>query len=311
MTRKQLISAGIILIKVVISAYLIYWISRHIDFRQLGGFILDNATLVVFVAFLSVALWGVEFLRFFMICRRGGIAQPVRPLMKAFFVGFSFRFILPGSQGEIGKMLFIKGTPAQRVSVYLFEKATLIFATLLLLGPAAWFLLPRFRFPAMGISAGLLLVFLGWTNIARWKPVQRYLPSNLSKRRTFLLQVALGMIHLSLVTVQYQIFLSDFGISFLQTGGVVIIVLSALLIPISFAGLGLRESVAFSLLQPLGVPGSVGVGVPLIVFVFNVALPAIIGVSVFLFRRMKVEGRADLDAETSTDSGANFEMVNK
>jgi len=294
MTRKHLVSGAVILIKLCISILLIYWITRQVEFRQFGRFAKENIGSLAIVLGVAFVLWAVEFLRFLILCRQGGLLQPIRQILNVFFVGFSLRFVLPGSQGEVGKMLFIRGKPSQRIAVYVIEKVAFIFTVLFCVGISIWIVFPAYLWIGVILTLLLILSQFLWKGIAKWPVVKKYLSARLRKRRIFLLQSGFSLIHLGIVIFQYWIFLHVYNISPIELGGIVSLVLAAIMIPISFAGLGVRESVALTLLQPYGVAANVGVGVPLLVFVVNVVLPAIIGIIIFLSQRMKIEGPSDL-----------------
>ncbi|MBS1271087.1 MAG: hypothetical protein MAGBODY4_00216 [Candidatus Marinimicrobia bacterium] len=293
MTRKRLVSGVVILIKLCISAALLYWITRQIEFRQLGQFVRENTGTVILVLGFALLLWAVEFLRFLILCRQGGLTQPIQQILRVFFVGFSLRFVLPGSQGEIGKMLFIRGEPSRRVAVYVIEKVSFVFAVLFSVGLLGWIVFPDYVWLEILLLALLIAGLFLWKPLAQWNFVKKYLSEKLRRRRVFLLQLGFSFVHIAIVVLQYWVFLRIFDIGLLEMGSIVSLVLAAILIPISFAGLGVRESVAFTLLQQYGVTADVGIGVPLLVFAVNVVLPALIGVVIFLSQRMKTEGRSE------------------
>jgi len=125
--RKILVFSG----KIVISLGLIYWILRRVDIDEGWRFTLEHTQTVFWVAMLALLQWTIEFTRFLTILKTGGIRNSVSRTFRAFWMGYCFRFVLPGNQGEIGKMLFIGGKPAHRVAP-LFWRTLAALSTVLL-----------------------------------------------------------------------------------------------------------------------------------------------------------------------------------
>ena len=110
------------------------------------------------------------------------------------------------------------------------------------------------------------------------KILQNY-KSYISKYQTKIPIIILLQIFYMIITVfQYFIILLLFSeISFFQTLISIPLVLCANIIPITFAGLGLRETFAITVLANYQIQSEIAVTASLIVFLFNSALPALVG----------------------------------
>ena len=272
-------------LKILLSAVLLYWITQRVQFAPLYRFILSNPQNVVLVFILAAVHISNEFVRFFLVIRFGRFPHTTKQIFKAFFVGYAFRFLLPGGQGEIGKMLYFEGKKSHRLAAYVLEKVSQIYVLLLFFGIAVAHLYQQYRIIGWGITALLAVAVFFWNKMIRNRFISPYAPENFASRKFFLLQSALSAFSLLLIIFEYEVFMRDFSVGFITTGTIVIVVLTIILIPITFAGFGLRETAASHLFNQFGVPLDIGIGVPLIVFAFNVVIPALIGVGTFLGNR--------------------------
>ncbi len=279
------------ILKGIISLGIIYWILHQIDLREVRAFVAGHTTTVFYIFLLAMAQWAVEFIRFSVILRTGGLAQSAVRIFRAFWMGYSFRFILPGNQGEIGKMIFVQGTPASRFAVYVYEKLGFVFALLLLFVVGFSWLYPQFLYVSIVMFGAVLLGLILWNRIFANTVIKSHLPRELCKRQPLLVQMALAAVTLSLIFLQYYLFLQEAGLTFPETVSVVSIILTIILMPVTLAGLGLRESAAVMLLTPFGVSPEMSTTIPFLIFVINVAAPALIGAVMLVFSRSYLPGR--------------------
>ncbi len=276
--------------KILLSAALLYWITKRVKFAPLYHFIVNNPQNVLLVFILAVLHICNEFIRFLLVIRFGKFPYTIKQLFKAFFIGYAFRFLLPGGQGEVGKMLYIEGRKSHRLAAYVLEKVSQIYVLLLFFGLAIAHLFPDYWLLGWGITGILAIAVIFWNRLIQSRFIRPYAPERFGSRKFFLLESALGAINLLLIILEYEVFIRDFSVGFFDVSSIVVVVLTIILIPISFAGLGLRETAASHLFHQFGVPLDIGIGVPLIIFTFNVVTPAIIGVVTFLVTRSKMHG---------------------
>jgi len=279
-----------LILKILISMSLIYWITRHVRFESLFLFIQDHLIAVLGIFLLSLIHLANEFLRFYLVIRRGHFDHTVQKLVKIFFIGYAFRFLLPGGQGEVGKMLYINGRRSHRLAAYLIEKGSQVYILLIAFGLAINWLFPHYRLLGWGITGLLIIGTLVWKWLMRNRYLNRLIPDLLASRTFFLIEAALGALNIVIISMEYFLLLSRFEMGFIDVSAVVTVVLTVIMIPVSFAGLGLRETAASQLFSDFGVPKDIGIGIPFLIFTLNVALPAFIGVFVFLTNRIELHG---------------------
>ena len=288
--RRTLRDVLSLILKTLISGFLLYWIVRNVELAQLVQFFKTNLHLVFFVFLLSLIHLLNEFLRFWLVIRLGRFHPSGAKLIKVFFIGYAFRFLLPGGQGEVGKMLYIEGRRSHRLAAYVIEKGSQVYVIVLLFGLALAYLFPGYWFPGWSITALLAIAVIFWNRVTRIRYIRPYVPSKFGSRKFFLLESGLAILNVGIITLEYHLLLARFDPGILNVSAVVVVILTVIMIPVSLAGLGLRETAASQLLQRFGVPLDIGVGVPLLVFAFNVALPALIGVALFLTYRIELHG---------------------
>ncbi|HKJ68301.1 MAG TPA: lysylphosphatidylglycerol synthase transmembrane domain-containing protein [bacterium] len=285
--RRMLFRIG----KGLISLGIIYWILRQIDLGEFRTFVTGHTTTVLYVFLLALAQWAMEFTRFSVALRTGGLAQSPGRVFRAFLMGFSFRFVLPGNQGEIGKMIFVEGTPASRIAVYIYEKLGFVMALLLVFVVGFAWIYPQFVYVSIIIFGIILLVLILWNRLFTNQLMKTHLPQTLRRRRPLLVQIPLAAVTLTIISLQYYLFLYEAGLTLPETIAIVSIIMTVILIPITLAGLGLRESAAVVLLAPFGVSAEMSTAIPFIVFIINVAVPALIGAVLLVFSRSYLPGQ--------------------
>lgn len=263
--------------KLLVSATLVWIAIRRIDPEKLLNYIDSLPAYLLFLTLLgSVINIGLQYLRFRLIideCRHE-ITTP--QLLRVFFMGFAFRLTVPGGHGEAAKMLFVPGKARNRITAYGIEKITISAVILFLFGPAVIFLFPQYKvflFISLIPVAGVFLLYYlrnrPW--IKKWQVAgTRY---KLIAAKTVILTLGIYGVFIS----QYWIMLRLLSVNWLSVGAICIIVMGASALPVSVSGLGIRENTTAWLLADFGVPPAIGVGVPLMVFVLNVVIPAVIG----------------------------------
>lgn len=288
-----------LLLKVAVSAGLMYWIIHRVDLARLAEFFSAESGTVLIVGLLALLQWAVEFSRLYVVLKDSRLSQPLPTLFRAFFMGYAFRFVLPGNQGEVGKLLFISGKPAYRASAYVYEKAGFVVAMLILAGLGLGRMYPRYTVAGLALTGLMLLLLPVWNLIARRKFLEPYIPERLRTVRPLMTQIGLSLVSMAVVSLQYYLFLAQFGMSFLDSGMVFVLVLAVLLLPVSLAGVGLRESATAMLLATFQVPASLGTSIPFLIFMLNIAIPALVGAFFFLFSKKQAlrEGLPSLSPE--------------
>jgi hypothetical protein len=280
--------SGIILtgFKFGLSAVILYYLFYRFNYRLLLSQLRPGGASTVAVLLASgVLVWIVEYCRFCLALTPVTRSVKRDLLVRAFFTGYAMRFILPGGHGEIGKMLFVPGSNTGKVVAYLMDKVSFIAVVLVSFVISFWYLFPGKRFylfiiPALILGGFLLIKLLKLDQI-----VKRYFLINYPFLKISYRALVLSLIQFVIVIFQYWYLLHSTGIPSKVVAGVVSIVLTVIMVPVSIAGLGLREWASWKLFQNFRVPQELALATPLMIFTVNVLIPAIVGTIVFLFIR--------------------------
>ena len=281
--KKQIKSYLFFLLKVLISALLFYLALSKIDFHSLQIFWHSEKYLIL-IAVLGLGMLQIslEFLRYYLSIKPELGSTIDKRLLKVFFIGYSLRFILPGSQGEIGKMLFLPGSNRFRITSFFTEKFCFITTTVFVLSFAGSYLFPdkTLYFYSLILIVPILstlILYMIKHPLSGKITLEEYPYTKL-----FLINSVISFVHLGIISLQYWLLLCDHGIGFLDNAAAVITVQSIILIPVTFAGLGLREVASIKIFDMFNIPSESSLSAPLLVFALNVAIPAIIGSIIFM-----------------------------
>lgn len=308
MNRKQLLN----LLKVFVSIALLYFIFSNLDTQALfhvirtanPWWLLAAVTSVLTGVFLRSVRWGI-------LLNAIGVRVPIGELVSIYFIGFLFNNLLPSGLGGDAIRVLELNRHSQRgadaVTSVLVDRfiglsalqMIALFALLVDWGsvpPAvSYFTIAIF---SIGLVGGVLLInrplyltlqnriglFRAATGI-RWvgklfESFQRYpLP-------------ALGRAYLVSLVFNCTLILTNFCIGqglgsqakLVHYAVFIPITSLVLVIPISFAGLGVRETAYKQLFGQVGVPAEVAVSMSLLYYVFGNIVTGIIGGVIYLTR---------------------------
>ncbi|MDZ4182757.1 MAG: lysylphosphatidylglycerol synthase domain-containing protein, partial [Candidatus Cloacimonadaceae bacterium] len=211
-----------------------------------------------------------------------------RDVMISYLIGLALRFLIPGGSASAGKVLFIDNS-SHYASLFSFgaERAFMTWVT--------W----TFAFAAGLFYFGsdvLIWILIGFILIAL-APIWAYWLLNLSAksrrwresyRQSAPKLATLQLLSAFLMQLQYWLVLQQSGvISFGQSLTRMSLTNFSNSIPITFAGLGLRESFAIHFLADAGFTATQAVAATLTVFVFQDVLPGIVGAVTLLIAKKK------------------------
>lgn len=283
--KKKILNILLYVLKLGVTVLILWMILRKMDLSLL----LDSFTnlpwlLVGFLFFLStVRHWGQ-----YLIWKYSLELNPIyelnrRELFNSYVIGQALRFAIPGGFGMMGKMAYLKNTSmVASVVSYHFERIFVVWSIFLFGVFAAY---NYFTHISQWISIPILIL-IGTL------PIWLYFLMNLNRKwrrlkpqylhlapRIVLLQVAVMLIN----HYQYWLVLN----SFLSIGfGEVLKRMSlshfAYSIPITFAGLGLKESFAIHFLSEVGFSKIQVITATISVFFLHDFLGALVGLYVFL-----------------------------
>ncbi len=291
-------------VKLCISVGILYLVFSRIDLPRIGEvFLTTGWRRIGLIAIAGLGVWYVEYQRFVTALLPIIDRDKEMPLWRVFFSGYALRFVIPGGHGELGKMLFVGGRYLQRVLAYIIDKGSLAFAVLFAGLISAWKIYPQYRSHYwVVLLVAPILVLLIWiiyrkfhskfSVIAKY-PFKAILP----------VTIPLSLLHVLLMALQYWLILHNFDVSFWTLFGTVSIIMIALMLPISLAGLGVREWISLQILVQFDVTREAALLAPLLVFFWNVLLPALIGVGTMLLFNMKLRLREKMpDYSNSSDA---------
>lgn len=279
------------IIKVAISLGLILWAFSHINLNNVKTFYftleIEKIILILVLSLINLAL---QYFRYSVILDQSINHYTKKQALISFLAGFALRLTIPGGHGEIGKLLLIPGKTKNRLTVYGVEKFTSFMVIIFLFGFATLKIFPR-KLYLFSFSLIPILIILLYSKYKNSKAAKLLFVDDIFYSR-LIAEVGLITVAVYIIFIlQYWTILSSYGIRFLNMASISIVILASTTIPISISGIGVRENVCVALLQPFGVPGEVGLGVPLLVFFFNVLVPASVGAILLAFNSNTFKGR--------------------
>jgi glycosyltransferase 2 family protein len=280
-------------IKIIITSIILYFIFRNINFHQLylsfTKLKLSYILLIIVTAGIKIF---IEYINWGHFLKINPEYNPKKSeIFSSHMIGHALRFLIPGGHAVIGKMYFVENEKKLSFMSIGVEKFFQIWINLLFASFAAIFYF-RNKFILPTILAFIFITFL---------PFIIYLLKHLDKKknlaiyfiqywkiipRIFIMQIT----YMFLTIFQYFILLNNF-VSFHFFSAIVSIplILFSNLIPITYAGLGLREKFAIEVLDKYNICKETAIATSLTVFIFNVLMPALIGLYYIIKRKRKVK----------------------
>ncbi len=276
-------------LKLLIAALILWGIFRKIDIGLLWHNLISQPLWLV------LAIMGLSVLRHWGQYLAWQYSLQVNPLYRvkkieifnSYMIGQALRFAVPGSWGIIGKVAFVSNSSkAASLLSYFLERifvtwTIFTFASLALLyipqGLPAWM---RWSLFSALITLPIWLYFVLYLN-RRWNRLRpnylRYVP-----------QIILVLIAATLLNfLQYWLMLQlTQAVSFWEVFKRMSLSHMSYSIPITVAGLGLKESFAISLLSKIGLQPESIASTTLAIFIINDVVPALVGAWIFLRSRL-------------------------
>ncbi len=283
--RKQLWRKLGFALKLIITGLILWGIFRKLDLYQVWQNLISQPPWLVF------SILGVAVLRHGAQLLAWQLSLQVSPLYKlnrievfnSYMIGQALRFAIPGSFGMLGKLAYVQNSsPSAKFISYALERIFVNWSIYILASLSLLFL-------PQGISAWirwLLFIFLAtlpvWLYLLlllnrKWQALRasylKFVPG------ISLLVLASGFLHL----FQYWLLLHlTEVISFWEVFKRMAISHISYSIPITVAGLGLKESFAISLFSKTNLLPEKIASTTLAIFIINDVLPALIGAGIFL-----------------------------
>lgn len=275
------------LVQLIISVLLIIWAFGNVDFQSVMNFIFELSLVkILFLLLLASISWITNFFYYMFTLRESKIIFSVKDALISFFVGYVLRLTIPGGYGEVGKLLLIKGKVKNKISSYMLKLIAEFLLLVFLLGIAIFILLPEKQYLVF-ISILPILFVLLIPVFRKIKYVNMLTILDVRYQKIIIINSLFALVIYLTFIFQYQVVLLGEEITFFEIGAICILVLSAVGIPISIAGIGVRENVSLYFLAIYGISENIAIGIPMIVFAFNGLIPAIVGAFLLIFTRHK------------------------
>lgn len=270
-------------LKISITLLILYLIIRRIDIAAVWSQILSLPIQLAGLIFvLSILRHTIQYANWNCALRlNGGYRFVQKEVLASYLVALPLRFVIPGGHAAMGKIFFLKNSSlmASLISTTA-ERLVMTWATWSFAAMAAFFFYPEvplyLRILAVGLAAfSPLMVALSMRLNSKTRV---HLPAfTIQAPRMMSLQVASTLI----TYLQYFLILNHLGqICFADTWLYMGLTNFSNSIPITIAGLGLREGFAIHFLEFAGFNPEQAVAATLSLFFFQDVLPAVPGLFV-------------------------------
>lgn len=287
--QKILKNRFIFFIKIILAFVILYFIFKRIDYHS----VLDNiskiktSTLIILflVALIKVVIQIVNWEKYLRI--NPEYKPQTKEIISSYFIGDALRFLVPGGYGTIGKMYFVNNHKKDTFISMGVEKFLQIWITLSFAVFAS-----IFYFKEINLAIKLIITAIVW-----FSPLLLSLLSSIPKLHMIhkysfeynkYIPAIMGrqILYMVLTIIQYYVIMTNLvSINFFNVFVAVPLILSANILPITYAGLGIRETFAIEVLHKYGVRASISITCSLIIFAVNNILPALIGVYFIITRK--------------------------
>ena len=315
MNRKRLFD----LLKIVVSLVLIVVILRSVNVKALWE-VVRNANPWCLLAAVIVLILGVvvRAYRWQILVHDQGVQVSLKELTSLYFVGFLFNNLLPsGFGGDAVKMYELSQLSergAEAISSVLVDRFMGLIA-LQAIGLVAlifgWQLVP-FEIVVLTVTLFGISLMAAW--VVSYRPLWDFLAGRVPLFNRLLSINAVRSLVLSLQSYSGSALLRALGVGvvfngLLITANVLIgialgvdlplsyymifvpLTSLVLVLPISFAGLGVREGTYVVLFKLAGVPPEVALSMSLLVYVLGTVVPGLVGGVIYLLRGARSYGK--------------------
>ena len=279
--NKRIKKYGILFLKFTVSILILYFLFHKIQLQEV---LLEMQKipilLICLLLFTALIKQIIEILNwYFMLSINPSFKANIKTIIRSHFIGQSLRFLVPGGHAVVGKMFFIENSKKASFLSIGVEKFFQIWIVSFFAAVSSLFYFHEFKILVriIALTFIILLPFLLYIFKFFWKRAKHIY---FNQYRSILPKIMISQISYMLITItQYYILLQFFdNLSFKHTFVSVPLILFANVIPITYAGLGLRESFAITVLSRYSINPVYAVSVSLIVFIFNTFLPAVAGI---------------------------------
>ena len=279
--------------KIIVSAGLFAVILKVVGIDKLILNITTADLKLVLLAFAFcplVVVLGSEKWR--QIMRHEATGVTYKDALISFLGGMSLGLVTPGRVGEFGRIAFIKqGRKGKLAGIALVDRIIDLEVTLFftVVGGYVFFKVPGLMTAiALILVVGAAILFpkkilMPFDRIIRLFPYQDKVQAVVSgivtiPNKTLVCCIGLRVLVSLLDTLQFFIIINSFvAVALMPVLVVYPVIIIVNLIPVTFMGIGMRESVALITLSKFGVPPEVSVAASFLLFCLNTLLPGLVG----------------------------------
>ncbi|MCB5245227.1 MAG: lysylphosphatidylglycerol synthase transmembrane domain-containing protein [Candidatus Cloacimonadaceae bacterium] len=273
------------ILKLGITILIMWSIFSKLDLKEVGREFVTQPVWVILVLIGLTVLrhWG-QYLTWKWALMINPNYHPAKyEIFNSYMIGQALRFAIPGSFGMIGKIAFIHNdSRINSLYSFILERIFVIWALLFFTGLALVFV-------DIGLPSWISwLLFLIFITMPFWTYFLLSVDRRLKKLQPGYLKLAPAMVVAQIVItllnyVQYWILLDQVqSVSFWEIMNRMSLSHLAYGIPITFAGLGIKEKLAIPLLSDIGYMSEHIVSTTLIIFIIQDVAAALIGAAIFL-----------------------------
>ncbi|MCD6330219.1 MAG: flippase-like domain-containing protein [Candidatus Cloacimonetes bacterium] len=277
----------IIILKVIITALILYFIFKKIQFQQLiTDFVSIKIWIILLIIFSTVIKLLIQAYNWGKYLKLNSDYVPKKyEVLKSYFVGLALRFLGPGGIGVIGKIYFVNNKKKATLASIGVERIFLTWKNLFFGAFAAIFYFTNISM-VIKVTVLVAVIFLPFiiylfSFFTKNENIQLYLLNYLKRTPGIMLA---QIIFVLITFYQYFILLRNFvDLSFFKIMISVPLIHISHIIPLSFNGFGLRETFAIEVFSKYGIGAELAVTATFLIFFFNSVLPALIGLY-YIFR---------------------------
>lgn len=277
--RFYLKGIAILLLKIAVSIFLVRIAVKKVDLHELGEVFrtihISDAFLILF--FIAIN-WIIQIFRWQTVLKNNAVSVRFSEAAKSYFIGYTFRLLIPGGFAEFLKIYYLNGRRQQSFIAFCIESFLMALIHLALMCLAGCFLFPTYRIYLIFFAAAVLVILIILPFAKKIPFVIKYIPADNFRFRLTGRIILLTIVSLIVINCQYHFVLNIYApVGWLDCAAAVIFIIGAGSVPFTFSGLGVRENLAIYLLGMFGVKSSIAMAVSFFIFTTNIVLPALLG----------------------------------
>jgi len=268
-----------ILISLIIMTIIFYRIKNTSDIKDIFLPIIQNTSLLSLSLLICISIikfFSQVFNWHFVLKINHNYNCTFRQVIKTHLIGLALRFFMPGGHATFGKVFYMN--PERKKETFFSIIAEKFFQSWIIWFFAGWSFM--FFYDKNYIFLFLIALLISIIPFILPRIFKKYLNNTVKYNYYMILpKIIFSQTAFVFMTfLQYYIILSQISqIRFFNTAVSVSLILVANTIPVTFSGLGLRETAAALILPKYGISIELAVGASLIIFILNSVIPAIPG----------------------------------